>query len=81
MFKLKRIKGKIHVELYSTYNRFLYSAGGFSSKQAAFKNIRATMAAVGGNKLCYVQDETLLEPGIFKITPGKVVRTDLKLWK
>ena len=80
MFKIEKHKGKFSVGLYNRYNKQLYNVTGFSSKQAVIKNIRATMESVN-SKQVLVQDNSILEPHVLRVTKSGLFVTNKKLWK
>lgn len=86
--RLRISKGKkkqFHIVLPSTNGKKLYSTETFTQKPAVWKNIAATMKFFGAKAPVIIQDDSLIEPAVYKgrLVGNKVVLTptNLKLKK
>lgn len=78
--RLRIVKAKkgLQVRLPATNGKLLYSSETFTQKPAAWKNIMATMKFFSGKGPFLVQDDSLIEPVVYKVQNGKAIATDIK---
>jgi len=73
----KNRKGQILVTAVASNGRILYPTESYTQKPSAFTNIRSCLKLFNGSHV-FVQDNTLREPIVYKVTRSGVFHSNKK---